>query len=80
MVANLQHLQVFFREFTQDDQDLSSLKKLQTLELNCLGGVVGQEKYITFENRELLFTFSNEVEVDVMVKLNHFNVEMSILA
>ena len=50
MAHNLIELSIFFKEFTSEVQDLTSLKNLKLLELNCLSDcngyfILGDKEY-----------------------------------
>ena len=75
MAHNIRSLRIFFKEFTPEEQDLTALSKLESLELNCLS--MPTKPYSEFSSREMLVKFFNAQQVDVVIKLTKHNVEMA---
>ncbi len=73
MAHNLIELSIFFKEFTSEVQDLTSLNNLKLLELNCISDCNG---YFTLGEKEYQLKFKDSKKVDVIVRMNKFNLEM----
>jgi hypothetical protein len=73
MAHNLIELSIFFKEFTSEVQDLTSLNNLKLLELNCISDCNG---YFILGEKEYQLKFKDSKKVDVIVRMNKFNLEM----
>lgn len=73
MAHNLIELSIYFKEFTSEVQDLTSLKNLRVLDLNCISDCNG---YFILGEKEYQLKFKESKKVEVTVRMNKFNLEM----
>ena len=74
MAFNLQHLQIYFKEFTYEVQDLKPLKELKSLQLTCL---VDSNKYFNLNEQQIFqLQFYKPQQVSIKIKMPSFNLEM----
>ena len=74
MARNLHTLQIFFKEFTTELQDLSPLKSLKYIEISCMSD---GPKHFTLNETHFQLKFWKPDQVDVTIKMPNFNLEMS---
>ncbi len=73
MAENLVEMTLYFKELTQELQDLTPLKKLRVIEFVC---VSDSSKYFKFERQHFNIMFAEPSAVQLRVKMEAFNIEL----
>jgi len=74
MATNLVKLSIFFKEFTDELQDLKSLVNLRKLELTCLSD---STKYFPLKKDHFNIDFHEASKISMDIKMCNFNLDMS---
>ena len=74
MATNLVKLSIFFKEFTDEVQDLKTLKNLRTLDITCLSD---STKYFPLKKDHFNIEFHDPSKISMVLKMKSFNLDMS---